>query len=83
MGRVLGKSDFVVTRSDLFDEDVRLSRVPGDISNHAQVDEPQVHRADDSVVGGVVQTVARGDLPRLPTGRGVLGDDAVQGLVRR
>lgn len=73
-------SDLMLARSDLFDEDVGLAGVPGDIADHAQVDEPQVHRADQSVFGGVVQSVARGDLPGLRAGGGVLGDDAGQGL---
>ncbi len=63
MGRVLGRSGLVVTRSDLFDEDVRLPSVPGNVSDHAQVDESQVHRADGSVFGGDVEAaVAAGAL---------------------
>jgi len=61
--RVLGKSDFVVARPDLFDQDVCLPGVPGNIADHAQIDEPQVHRADQTVFGGVVQAVVRGDFP--------------------
>jgi hypothetical protein len=42
-----------MARSDLFDEYVRLPGVPGDIADHAQIDEPQVHRADQTVFGDV------------------------------
>jgi len=51
------------------------------MADHAQIDEPQVRRADQTVFGGVIQTVTGGDFPRLPTGRDVLVDDAGEGLV--
>jgi hypothetical protein len=62
MDRVLGIR-LAVARSDLFNKDVCLPSVPCNIANHAQVDEPQVHRADQPVFGGVVQAVVRSDFP--------------------
>ena len=51
------------------------------VADHAQVDEPQVHPADQMVFGGVVQTVVRSDFPRLLTCGGVLGDYICEGFV--
>ena len=50
------------------------------VADHAQVDEPQVHPADQMVFGGVVQTVVRSDFPRLLTCGGVLGDHICEGF---
>jgi hypothetical protein len=47
--------------SDLLGEDVCVTGVAGDFTDHAQVDEAQAYCADDAVLGGVVEGVAGGD----------------------
>ena len=47
--------------SDLLGEDVCVTGVAGDFTDHAQVDEAQAYCADESVLGDVVEGVAGGD----------------------
>jgi len=47
--------------SDLLGEDVCVTGVAGDFSDHAEVDEAQAYCAYEAVLGGVVEGMAGGD----------------------
>ena len=66
---------------DLLGEDVRVTGVPGDFGDHAQIDESQTHSADMVMFDSVVQVVVRGQFVRPLTRRIVRGDHVGEGFV--
>jgi hypothetical protein len=59
--RSLGWRAAVDRRSDLLGKDVCVAGVAGDLTDHAEVDEAEGHRTDETVFGGVVEGVVGSD----------------------
>jgi hypothetical protein len=79
--RTLGWRGVVDRRSDLLGEDVRVAGVAGDLTDHAEVDEAESHRTDETVFGGVVEGVVGSDFIRCRAGLRLFVNNLGQGFV--
>lgn len=58
-----------------------MASVAGDLTDHAEVNEPETDRADEVMFGRVIEGVFGRDRIGSCTGSGVFGDDVAQGFI--
>lgn len=66
---------------NLLGKNVGVTGVAGGLCDEAKEDKAKAHRADDAVVGGVVEGVSVGDVAGCHASCPVFGHDVIEGLV--